>query len=203
MKTLLAIILISACITSQAQDYERLFSEPSITVSLKNEYPLYFEPSIVSELISTEVFTLPSYEHENYYHVPHTWYDRWGKSTAITLWQIAATSLNAVGDGLNHNGNKDWGHAANATAIAMYISGPFALNIERRDWFPYLVGCVLVRFEFFDPVHNAVIGEPLSYVGNVSNYDKAVQAIDAPPFGWWFARGISLTLHISINYKTW
>lgn len=190
MKTLITLITILFCISTYAQDYERLFTEADETA---------FELSPPETIVPT----LPDYEHENYYHIPHTWWDKWGKSTAITLWQVGATSLNAVGDGLNHNGNKNWGHLCNATAYGMYMSGPFVLNIERRDWFPYLVGCVLVRFEFFDPVFNATIGESLSYVGNVSHYDKMIQAINSEPGGWWFARGVSLTLHIGINYKTW
>ncbi|KKK89289.1 hypothetical protein LCGC14_2734600 [marine sediment metagenome] len=193
MKTLTTLLILFACITSQAQDYERLFTGADVT---------FDSLSLSAFMVPTGTFEL-SYEHENYYHVPFTWWDKWGHSTAITLWQIGATSLNAWGDGLNHNGNKDWGHFCNATSYAMYMSGPFVLNIDRRDWFPYLVGCVLVRFEFFDPVHNATIGMPLSYVGSVSNYDKAIRAFNAPPHGWWFARGISLTLHIGINYKTW
>lgn len=153
-----------------------------------------FEP----EPLNTDLIYTPSFE------VPQkTWWTKWGKSAAVFTWQVSSTALNAVGDGLNHNGNKEWGHFCNAAAYAMYMSGPFALNINRKEWAPYLIGCVIARFVFFDPVHNLVIGEDLGYVGNVSYYDKGVQALSAPEHGWLFARAVFLGAKISIDIKYW
>ena len=137
------------------------------------------------------------------FELHHTWWDDWGQSTAITLWQISSTALNAVGDGLNHNGDKVWGHTCNAVAYAMYMSGPFVLRIERQDWFPYLLGAIAMRFTFFDPIHNLTIGEEWYYIGDQSFYDKLIQQFKVPPHGWAFVRGISFTLVIGINYKNW
>ncbi len=42
-------------------------------------------------------------------------------------------------------------------------------------------------------------------VNKVQQVDKGIKytCYKTTPHGWWFARGISLTLHIGINYKTW
>ncbi len=199
MKTLITFLIVFACITSQAQDYERLFSEPSITVSLKNEYPLYFEPSIVSKLISTEVLTLPSYEHENYYHVRLTFWDKVKKPLVVAAVQLTSITLEAWGDAKFDMGDKELGHLLQAASVGVLVVGIPLLELGKRDALAFSVSYAAWRVATFDVAYNKFRGLPRGYVGGTSTWDKSMSQID--PGGRAFIRCWGALLAITINIK--
>lgn len=109
----------------------------------------------------------------------------------------ASIVLDAVGDGLNDDGNKAWGHACNAMSVGLLLTSPFLIDYDKSKWGYYLTSYVALRISFFDPVYNTTRGLPLNYIGNSSLWDKGMQKLK-PPDGLMFGRGVSLIVGISI-----
>jgi hypothetical protein len=105
--------------------------------------------------------------------------------------------LQAVGDGLNDEGIKTWGHVCNAASTGIILASPFIIDYEKSKWGWYLASYVTLRVALFDPAYNLSRGLPVTYIGGTSFWDKGLQKL-APPDGLLFARGVSFTVGISI-----
>ena len=104
--------------------------------------------------------------------------------------------LNAVGDGLNDNGVKGWGHVSNAASIGVLLASPFILDYDKDKWYYYLITYTALRISFFDYTYNATRGLPINYIGNTSFWDQGLQELN-PPNTYLF-RGVTLIVGISI-----
>jgi hypothetical protein len=105
--------------------------------------------------------------------------------------------LNAVGDGLNDDGKKQWGHACNAASIGLLLTSPFIIDYDKSKWGWYLASYVSLRISIFDPAYNVTRGLPVTYIGGTSLWDKTLSRM-APPDGFLTGRGVSLIFGISI-----
>ncbi len=105
--------------------------------------------------------------------------------------------LDAVGDALNDEGNKEWGHVCNAASVGLLLTSPFIIDYDKSKWGWYLASYVSLRISLFDPSYNLTRGLPVTYIGGTSLWDKGLQKF-APPDGFMTGRGVSLVLGISI-----
>ena len=119
-----------------------------------------------------------------------------GDPQKIIISYVASIALNAVGDALNQKGEKGWGHACNAASIGILLSTPFYINYDRKDWYKYILSYTFLRIGMFDPIHNAVSGQPLTYVGGDNLWDKTVSKVS--PGGMTFIRGCSIVVGVAI-----
>ena len=57
------------------------------------------------------------------------------KSEAWKVIGIYSSSivLNAVGDGLNNSGEKQWGHLCNAASIGLLLTSPFVIDYDKAN----------------------------------------------------------------------
>ena len=117
----------------------------------------------------------------------------------ITLY-AGSIILDAVGDGLNDEGIKTWGHVCNAASTGLLLASPFVIDYEKSKWGYYLVSYVSLRIALFDPSYNLSRGLPVTYIGNTSLWDKGLQKL-APPDGFLFGRGMSLIIGISMPIR--
>ena len=105
--------------------------------------------------------------------------------------------LNAVGDGLNDSGTKDWGHICNAASLGLLLASPFIIDYDKSKWAHYLTSYVALRIAFFDWTYNVSRGLPLNYIGNTSFWDKTMQHI-SPQDGFAIGRVTALTVGICV-----
>jgi hypothetical protein len=108
----------------------------------------------------------------------------------------AAIVLNAVGDGLNDEGTKGWGHACNAASIGLLLSSPFIINYDRKKWYWYLASYTSLRIGLFDYTYNTTRGLPLNYIGGTSTWDQVLGKLNPP--STYLLRGVFFTVGISI-----
>ena len=108
--------------------------------------------------------------------------------------------LGAVGDGLNDDGIKTWGHVCNAASTGLILASPFIIDYEKSKWGYYLASYVSLRIALFDPSYNLTRDLPLTYIGNTSFWDKGLQKM-APPDGFLSGRAVSLIIGFSIPIK--
>ena len=119
---------------------------------------------------------------------------QWLKTTGLYTTSIV---FNAVGDGLNDNGQKTLGHAFDAASIGILVASPFILNAKKSDWPFYVASYVTLRFALFDPTYNMTRGLPMEYTGDSSLTDKFWVKLSPPVGGQTFMRAIILTMSIS------
>ena len=105
--------------------------------------------------------------------------------------------LNAVGDGLNDSGNKEWGHLCNAASIGLTLSIPLIIKVDKDNWYCYLLEYMFIRFAIFDYTYNMTRGLPYDYIGDSSSYDKALGSQEHLIF----PKTLSLTVGIAINFQ--
>jgi hypothetical protein len=108
--------------------------------------------------------------------------------------------LDAVGDGLNDDGVKTWGHVCNAASTGVLLATPFVIDYERSKWGYYLASYTFLRIALFDPSYNLTRDLPVTYIGNTSFWDKGLQKM-APPDGFLMGRGFSLMVGIAMPIK--
>jgi len=125
-----------------------------------------------------------------------TFFKRFPEPAKVILTYTGAVILNAVGDGLNDNGIKGWGHVSNAASIGVLLASPFILDYDKSKWYYYLITYTALRISFFDYTYNATRGLPLEYIGGTSFWDKGLQKLNPP--GTYMFRGVSLIVGISI-----
>jgi len=123
--------------------------------------------------------------------------DRIPESVKVISVYAGSIILEAVGDGLNDDGQKEWGHLCNALSAGVLLASPFIIDYEKNKWGWYLTSYVCLRISLFDPIYNASRGLPLTYIGSTSFWDKSLQQL-APPDGLLFGRGVTFVIGVSI-----
>lgn len=107
--------------------------------------------------------------------------------------------LDAIGDGLNDSGDKDWGHLCNAASVGILLTSPFIIDYDKSKWGYYLTSYTALRIALFDYTYNTTRGLPLNYIGNTSFWDKGLQKLNPPDTymirGVYFIVGISIPLN--------
>ncbi len=112
---------------------------------------------------------------------------------AIALFTTSIV-LSAVGDGLNDEGFKTYGHLLNAASTGLLVASPFILDIDRSNWLFYIVSYSFIRAGLFDTSYNLTRGLPANYVGNSSFWDKGVAATKSTDS--WLVAGKSFCLMV-------
>ena len=125
---------------------------------------------------------------------PPSKFPEWAKVALVYSTSIA---LDAMGDAMNDNGNKEWAHALNAASVGTLLMSPFIINYKQDRWGRYLTSYVTMRLAIFDPIYNTTRGLPLSYMGTTSLYDKALNK--APAHFMYYVRSVSFAVSLSIN----
>jgi hypothetical protein len=122
----------------------------------------------------------------------------------IILTYIGLNALNAVGDGLNDSGHKDWGHLCNATYYGGLAMNWTWIKYEKEYWYLYVITMVGIRYVVFDPIYNVTRGLPISYIGNTSFVDKFLRNKLKPPPNLWSLNTripvLCVSVSIPINY---
>lgn len=111
----------------------------------------------------------------------------------------ASITLNAVGDALNDKGEKEWGHACNALSIGTLLAQPFVCDMDKRDWYKYLLTYTSLRLALFDPIYNSTRGLPINYTGGSALTDKFQQKFGS--IGIFPERTLALIVGITIPLK--
>jgi hypothetical protein len=93
----------------------------------------------------------------------------------MVTWSV----LNGIGDGLNDNGQKGWGHAVNALSYATLIGGTVWSEPERKDWLRYITIAAGMRFVTFDASYNLTRNLPVNYIGTTAWSDRAQSNVPA------------------------
>ena len=94
----------------------------------------------------------------------------------------ASIVLDAVGDGLMDEGNKEWGHVCNAASTGIMLMAPFVIDIKKENWGWHLGTYTLMRMAIFDIVYNLTRGLAWNYHGSTSGWDNMWGALNPP--GW-------------------
>lgn len=120
----------------------------------------------------------------------------------VVSFYTGSIALNAVGESLNHSGNKEWGHFCNAMSIGAMITFPLVTDIDKKSWPVYPVSYSFIRIGIFDPIYNSVQGYPIGHIGTTSLWDKTLQNMNPPDGLLTLGRLMFLTMgvHIPFNY---
>jgi hypothetical protein len=120
------------------------------------------------------------------------------KHEAVKIISIYSGSiiLDAVGDGLNDSGHKDWGHLCNAGSIGVLLTSPFIIDYEKSKWGWYFASYIGLRIGLFDYAYNETRGLGLNYIGCTSNWDKIMRKLNPP--NTYLGRAVFLTVGIAI-----
>jgi len=122
-----------------------------------------------------------------------------GEAAKVIILYSSSIILNAVGDGLNDDGNKGWGHACNAASIGLLLSSPFIIDYDKKKWFWYLASYTSLRIGLFDYTYNTTRGLGLNYIGGTSTWDKVMKKMNPP--NTYLGRGVFLGFGIAIPIK--
>jgi hypothetical protein len=124
----------------------------------------------------------------------------WRYKEAVKTIALFSSSiiLDAVGDGLNDNGQKVWGHALQATSTGLLVASPFILDVDKSQWGWYAASYISLRIGLFDPAYNLTRGLPVDYVGNSSLWDKTIREAKSPGGLLMMGRSIFFTVGIFI-----
>ena len=109
---------------------------------------------------------------------------------------ISHIITNAVGDGLNQSGRKDWGHLIKAMSVLILLVSPFIIGPDNIVL--YILGYALMRESLFDFIRNKVTGESLGHIGTSGFRADIINKFKPPLSGLIFARIILLGVAISI-----
>ena len=110
--------------------------------------------------------------------------------------------LNGVGDGLNNNNHKTWGHACNALSIGTLVASPFLMKYDKHKWYGYILDYAFLRYSLFDASYNIANGQKFDYIGTTAGTDIIFRK--APTGFRDFTKGLSLIMGISLpinNFK--
>ena len=114
---------------------------------------------------------------------------------------IGSVFLDAIGDGLNDDGFKGWGHALNAASTGLLLVSPFILDIKLRDIGWYFASYLFIRMAVFDPMYNLTRDLGIDYIGNTSLWDKAWQRLNPPTNTKMIFHGLSFSVGIAIPIR--
>jgi len=123
------------------------------------------------------------------------------KEQKSQAWKVIAVYsgsiiFNAVGDGLNDSGEKQWGHFCNAASIGILLTSPFIIDYEKSKWGWYLTSYTSLRIALFDYSYNLSRGLPLNYIGGTSTWDKVMKQMNPPDT--YMGRGVFFIVGITI-----
>ena len=117
----------------------------------------------------------------------------------VAAWNIAASTIGAVGDAIRDDGN-NWGWALNGVEAGMYVGGKWMHDIQGvREYTAYIASIAFIRAGTFDITYNLLRGLPWDQVGTVKLWDKAWRELNPPPAGKAWFHGWSLTVGIAIS----
>jgi hypothetical protein len=114
----------------------------------------------------------------------------------IILVYSSSIVLNGIGDGLNNNNHKTWGHACNAASIGVLLASPFIIHYDKHKWYVYLLDYGFLRFSLFDASYNIANNQRYDYIGTTAGTDIIFHK--APPNFRTFSKGISMIMGISL-----
>ena len=123
--------------------------------------------------------------------------DRIPESVKVITIFSSSIILDAVGDGLYDSGQKTLGHSFQAMSTGILLTSPIFLDMDKDNFWWYIVSYVSLRIGLFDYSYNATRGLPLGYVGTTSLSDKVLQEFN-PGSHLWFPRTIFFTLGVVI-----
>jgi len=104
--------------------------------------------------------------------------------------------LNGVGDGLNNNNHKTWGHTCNALSIGTLLVSPFIIHYDKSKWYGYILDYAFLRYSLFDASYNIASGQRYNYIGTTAGTDIIFRK--APTNFRTFTKGISLIVGIAL-----
>lgn len=113
---------------------------------------------------------------------------------------VGAIVLEGIGDALYDDGDKALGKSLQAISLGMLLLSPAILDMNRDNWWWYVITYTSFRVALFDYTYNATRGLPLNTVGTTSYWDKGIEKVgfEAYPGAQLFTRGIFFTLAITI-----
>jgi hypothetical protein len=112
---------------------------------------------------------------------------------------IAWSVLNGIGDGLNDNGEKGWGHAINALSYATLLGGTIWSHPEKGEWPIYFIDAAAFRFALFNHSYNTIRGLPWNYIGTTETTDKLLKNVPAHFRNFVADIGICVSVGITID----
>ena len=128
----------------------------------------------------------------------NTFIDRIPEPVKVLTIFTASIVLDAVGDGLYDSGDKTAGHAFQAMSTGILLTSPIFLNMDKDNFWRYLVSYVSLRIAIFDYTYNATRGLPLSYTGTTALTDKVWGKFNPGAGHLWFPKTIFFTLGVVI-----
>ena len=135
---------------------------------------------------------------QNYDHRTPGFIDRIPEPVKVLTIFTTSIVLDAVGDGLYDNGDKTAGHAFQAASTGVLLLSPLFLNMDKDNFWWYLVSYVSLRIGLFDYAYNTTRGLPMSYVGTTSITDKIQQEFNPGTGHLFFPKAIFFTLGVVI-----
>lgn len=114
----------------------------------------------------------------------------------------SSIALNAVADGLNDNGNKNWAHVARIASYVPLAASPWILKYQNNkgEWLTYITTYVGIRFATFDYIYNSTRGLPLNYFGTTSVHDKVLGQIGRSD-GFFAGRVAVISFSLSFTFN--
>lgn len=95
-------------------------------------------------------------------------HDRQSKWIPIAI-NIFSITCNAIGDGLNDNGQKIQGHIANAVSVAGLLLYIPLENYHKDYWWKAPVSYIFIRSSIFDPIYSITRHRKWNYLDNNSS----------------------------------
>jgi len=147
--------------------------------------------------------TFPTEKPFEYNFDPFVPEKRWkfSEPAKVILLFGSAVILEAIGDGLYDDGQKELGKLFQASSVGLLVASPFILNVDKSKWFWYFLSYTSMRMALFDPAYNLTRGLNMGYTGNTSYWDRGIQMFD-PPQGmkiWGHSVVFIIAITIPIN----
>ena len=116
----------------------------------------------------------------------------------LTLY-LVSVGLDASGDALYDQGDKELGKLLQAASVASLIAIPVFTDLDKKDWGKWGVAAVLLRFSIFDPTYNLSRGLPIDHRGTTSYYDHALKGI--PEGHLWLPRSVAFIGGVTLMFE--
>ena len=88
---------------------------------------------------------------------------------------VSSIGLDAAGDACNNNNNKDIGHLLEVASVGATLAIPLLVDVDKSNWYWYLLEYTFLRFSTFDYVYNAAAGNDFNYNGTSNIYDRVLK----------------------------
>ena len=124
------------------------------------------------------------------------------RAMGVIGWNIAASTIGAVGDAIRDDGN-NLGWALNGVEAGMHVSAHWVHGLSGwGEHVAYYASAAFIRAGTFDITYNVSRGLPWYYTGSTKLWDQAWEALDPPPEGKGIFYGWSLTIGFAIPLKS-